>query len=592
MKAVNVNHLWGTLIVEELVRSGVDYFVICPGSRSTPLAIAVAEKSECRQTVHFDERGAAFLALGYGKATGRPAAVICTSGTAAANFYPAIIEASQSRVPLIVLTADRPPELRDSGALQTIDQVKLFGSYARWFADVPTPSTEISPAYLLSTIDYAVAAASGNPAGPVHLNCMFREPLAPLGESRSFAEYLQPLTGWLKTDRPFTEYSIGSPLAATGDIARLAESLAASRRGVLVAGALARSTDTAAIIALADRLDWPLLADISSGVRFAGSAAQQIITQHDLYLRSEAITRRLEPDLILHFGAPPLSKSLQRYLTSSGAELVIVDSAPLQLDPMHIAGKRLIASPALVAQAWAAQLKVTPSPLLAAFRKLDEIAREQLSEAALGKAAELHELGIAEQVLRSASENRAVFVASSMSLRLAEMAAAVNGAHARVGANRGANGIDGTIATAIGFAAGAGTPVTLLIGDLATLHDLNSLALIRTADQPVTIVCLNNDGGGIFSHLPVAKIEAHFEEVFGTPHGRSLRAACDLFDIKFHSPKTLKDFATVYRASLKSRKSALIEVKTERAIEAAWLQKLWIRIEEIALRRLDQLVNS
>jgi len=592
MKAVNLNHLCGKLIVDELLRSGVDYFVICPGSRSTPLAIAVAENNECRKTVHFDERGAAFLALGYGKATGRPAAVICTSGTAAANFFPAIIEASQSRVPLIVLTADRPPELRDTGALQTIDQVKLFGSYARWFADLPTPSTEVSPAYLLSTIDHAVAAASGNPAGPVHLNCMFREPLAPLGEPRSFSEYLQPLASWLKSARPFTEYAIGSPQAAPGDIARLAESLAAARRGVLVAGALARSTDAAAIVALAEHLDWPLLADISSGVRFAGSAAQPIITQHDLYLRSEAITRRLESDLILHFGAPPLSKSLQRYLTSSASELVIIDAAPLRLDPTHSAGKRLIAAPALVAQALADQVEAKPSPLLAAFRKLDEIAREQLSEATLGKTAEVHELSIAEQVLRSASENRAIFVASSMPLRLAEMAAAASGSGARVGANRGANGIDGTIATAVGFATGAGTPVTLLIGDLAALHDLNSLALLRTADQPVTIVCLNNDGGGIFSHLPVAKIDAHFEEMFGTPHGRSLRAAGDLFDIKYHAPKTLKDFTTVYRASLKSKKSALIEVKAERSIEAAWLQKLWIRIEEIALRRLDQLVNS
>lgn len=592
MKAANVNHLWGKLIVEELFRSGIDYFVICPGSRSTPLAIAVAENAECRKTVHFDERGAAFLALGYGKATRRPAAVICTSGTAAANFYPAVIEASQSRVPLIVLTADRPPELRDSGALQTIDQVKLFGSYARWFADLPTPSTEISPAYLLSTIAYAVAAASGNPAGPVHLNCMFRDPLAPLGELKSYSEYLQPLASWLKCERPFTEYAIGSPQAATGDIARLAESLAAARRGVLVAGALTSSTDATAIVALAEHLDWPLLADVSSGVRFAGSAAPQIITQHDLYLRSEAITRRLEPDLILHLGAPPLSKSLQRYLTSSEAELVIVDAAPLQLDPTHSAGKRLIAAPAIVAQALAEQLEMKPSPLLAAFQKLDEIAREQLSEAALGKTADVHELSIAESVLRSASENRAVFVASSMPLRLAEMAAVAGGAAASVGANRGANGIDGTIATAIGFATGAGTPVTLLIGDLAALHDLNSLALLRNADQPVTIVCLNNDGGGIFSHLPVARIEAHFEEVFGTPHGRSLRAACDMFDVKYHAPKTLKDFTTVYRASLKSRKSALIEVKTERAAEAAWLQKLWIRVEEIALRRLDQLVNS
>ncbi len=589
MKATSLNQLWGRLLVEELIRCGVDHFVVSPGSRSAPLTLAAAENTRCTKTIHFDERGAAFYALGHTKATGPPAAVICTSGTAAANILPAVVEANHSGVPLIVLTADRPPELRDTGASQTIDQVRLFGSQVRWFHDLPTPTTEIGPQVLLSTIDAAVAHSLGPDPGPVHLNCPFREPLAPIGLEKDFSEYLLPVQDWLSGATPFTKYAQPQLSVSDDEIAMLAEQVGIAKRGVIVAGCGLTGRAAEAIAELAGRLQWPLLAESTSGLRASGRTGSTICAHFDFYLRSEAIARRLRPDLILQFGRSPISKATMQYLCDSGAPWIVVAETPRRIDPLHRTSKRFVAAPATIANALQEVAQKSPSGLLAHFQSLDALAVELLEPLSNSKSVELHELMIALLALKSATS---VFLAASMPLRLAEMVATTGGTALLLSANRGVNGIDGTVAAAAGFACGANTATTLLVGDLALLHDLNSLALLRANPQPLVVICLNNDGGGIFSHLPIAKVGEMFEPYFGTPHGLTFRSAAELFNIKYHEPKTPKDFATVYRAALKSKKPALIEIKTSREIEAEWLRKLWIRVEEKALRRLDEMVNS
>ncbi len=589
MNATSLNQVWGRLLIEELIRCGVNHFVVAPGSRSAPLALAVAENPRCTKTVHFDERGAAFYALGYAKATGRPAAVLCTSGTAAANLFPAVVEANYSGVPLIVLTADRPPELRDTGASQTIDQINLFGSQVRRFFDVPTPTAEVGPQVLLSTVDTAVAHSLGPDPGPVHLNCPFREPLAPIGLEKDFSEYLKPVENWLSRATPFTLYAKPHSAIADSDIAVLAEQINSAKRGVIVAGYGLAGRAAEAIADLAEKLQWPLLAESTSGLRASDRSGPTTMAHYDLYLRSEAIVRRLRPDLILQFGRSPISKATMQYLSDSGAQWIVVAETPRRIDPVHRTGLRIGADPAAIAAALKGNVQEKTSGLLAHFQSLDALAVELLEPLSNSKSAELHELTIAFLALKSAS---CVFLAASMPVRLAEMAAAAGGVVALISANRGVNGIDGTVATAAGFACGASAATTLLLGDLALLHDLNSLALLRSNPQPVVVICFNNDGGGIFSHLPIAKVGEMFEPYFGTPHGLTFRAAAELFNIKYHEPKTPKDFATVYRAALKSKKPALIEIRTSRETEVEWLRKLWIRVEEKALRRLDELVNS
>jgi len=314
VKADHINILWARLIIAELARNGIRQICIAPGSRSSPFALAAAENTDISTAVHYDERGVAFFALGYAQATGKAAAVICTSGTAVANCLPAVVEASQSCMPLIILSADRPPELQDSGAPQTITQTGIFGQFVRWEFGLPTPDESISPPFVLTTVDQTCYRAGQSPKGPVHLNCRFREPLAPTGIDRDWHNYLDSISRWTDSAAPFTRYIMDDRNERCGGSNTVISAITRAKRGIIVAGPLAADAEKQGIVKLADKLDWPLLADIGSGLRHCGRGCGNVICHYDLFLRSAELRQRLAADFVLQLGGTPISKNLQRYL--------------------------------------------------------------------------------------------------------------------------------------------------------------------------------------------------------------------------------------------------------------------------------------
>lgn len=554
--APNLNHCWAQLLVEELVRLGVDRFFIAPGSRSTPLSIAAVAHPQVKATIHFDERGLAFAALGCARVTRRPAAVITTSGTAVANLLPAVVEASLENVPLLLLTADRPPELRDCGANQAIDQVKIFGDHVRWHFDMPCPDEKVSPRVVLSTVDHAHARAM---TGPVHLNLQFREPLAPSIEPYDRKKIMAHLGNWLAAKKPFTRYQDPEVMTTHG---WLTEEILPRRRvkGVVVlAGPVAASPHFEnAIVELAEAAGWPLITDVRSEHRGHG------ICFADHLLLSDRFARSMRPDVVLQFGARLVSKRVQQWIEASKPSMHAIVSAGFErLDPGLSVTHRWSADPGFAARALLPRIRGSGrATWLRAWRRADAAAAKSISTEL--DCHPLSEPWIARATWDAAANaGHGIVLASSMPVRDVDMLAGSTGASFVV-ANRGASGIDGTVSTAIGAALGSDKPVTLLIGDLSLLHDLNTLALLRDHRKPFVIVAVNNDGGGIFHFLPVAAHPQHFEKVFGTPHGLGFAAAAEMFRLRYVQPQSTEAFTAAYREASAHDGPTLIEVRTQR----------------------------
>ncbi len=573
METARANRLWADLIVEELVRSGVDFFCVAPGSRSTPLVAALAENEKARHLVHFDERGTAFAALGYARATGLPAAWITTSGTAVANGLPAVVEAATDGVPMILLTADRPPELRQTGANQTVDQPDIFGDFVRWRFDMPAPSLDVDPASVLTTVDQAVYRAGRAPKGPVHLNLMFREPLIP-GPHNDPAPAANGPERWRDTTEPYTRYATTRPAVDGAAVEALWERLRPVGRGLVVAGRLTTRAQGEAVQGLADSLGWPLLPDVGSQVRLGGGP--QSAAFYDVLLADAEFAADHAPEAVLHFGGRALSKRLEGFVAGHRPDpYVVVRENPFRLDPGHLVTHsvesgiedfcaslgRLAAERSSAAEAsWAAGWRAASGEV------------GSVLDRALAVGDGLDEPLVARLISREVAEGHGLVVASSMPIRDLDAFAATDGAGVPVAANRGASGIDGTVATAAGYARGSGRPVTLLIGDLALLHDLNSLAMLR--GLPVTVVVLNNDGGGIFSFLPVSEHGPFFEPFFGTPQGVGFGPAAAMFGLHYERPKTPEAFLSAYRTARSAGGPSLIEVETDRAENVALHRRL------------------
>jgi 2-succinyl-5-enolpyruvyl-6-hydroxy-3-cyclohexene-1-carboxylate synthase len=574
----SANRLWARLIVEELVRCGVDLFCVAPGSRSTPLVAALAGNEAAGKIVHFDERGTAFGALGYARATGRPAAWITTSGTAVANGLPAVAEAATDGVPMILLTADRPPELRQTGANQTIDQPDIFGDFVRWRFDLPAPSLEIDPAMVLTTIDQAVYRASRAPRGPVHLNLMFREPFLPHpGDDE------EPPSGpasWQKSGKPYTRYAATRPAPVEEEIGYLRDLLHPVGRGLVVAGRLSSREQGEAAVRLAESLGWPLLPDVSSQVRL-GLYSKSLVAHYDALLASDRFAAQHAPEAVLHVGGRSLSKRLEGFLSRSRPDpYVVVRENPFRLDPHHRVTHSVEADVLGFCDALARGSNRSPKAdsWVVAWRESSEKVGRRL-EGLLSGVTEPSEPLVAHLVSREIPADHGLVVASSMPIRDVDTYGATDGPPVPVAANRGASGIDGTVATAAGFARGLGRPVTLLIGDLALLHDLNSLAMLR--DLRVVVVAINNDGGGIFSFLPVSRHQEFFEPYFGTPQGVGFGPAAAMFGLRYERPRTTEEFLWAYRAACAGEGSTLIEVKTDRAENVALHRELLAGISDL-----------
>ncbi len=491
-------------LVDELVRAGVTDAVVAPGSRSTPLALAVAARPELRLHVFHDERSGSFAALGFGVATGRPALVVCTSGTAAAELHAAVIEAHQAEIPLLVCTADRPPELRDVSAPQTIDQDRLYGSAVRAFVDAGVPDEAMSSRWrpLLARV---IGDARGPWPGPVHLNLPFRDPL--VGEP-------DELPPGRPDRRPWHDVVWGPRVLEPAVLDVLGARLD-QQRGVIVAGVGAGDPD--AVHELAAAAGWPVLADPRSGCRLPRPAT---VAAFDDLLRHGSFARDHTPTVVLRLGRPPASKVLAEWLAQSGADQVQVVTSPAGVDPEGTAAVRVVADPTSLARDLAKRLSAgARTPWAARWRRAEERAQTALS-AALAEVARPTEPGLARALVAALPDGSMLVVSSSMPVRDVEWYA-VPRHGLRIVANRGANGIDGVVSTAVGVALGSARPTTLLIGDIAFLHDQNGLLGLASRGADLTVVVVDNDGGGIFSFLPQAtQVPAErFEALFGTPHG-------------------------------------------------------------------------
>jgi 2-succinyl-5-enolpyruvyl-6-hydroxy-3-cyclohexene-1-carboxylate synthase len=569
------NRLWAYLIVEELIRCGIDFFCVAPGSRSTPLVAALAANERARSLIHLDERGTAFAALGYARATGRPAAWITTSGTAVANGLPAVVEAATDGVPMILLTADRPPELRQTGANQTIDQPDIFGDYVRWRFDLPAPDPGIDPAMVLTTVDQAAYRAGRTPQGPVHLNLMFREPLLP---EPGDEPVLSGPSSWVRGGRPYTRYAATKPAVDEMEVHRLWETLRPVKKGLLVAGRLASRKQGEAVLRLADTLGWPLLPDIGSQIRLG---SEGLAAYYDALVAGDSFAETHAPEAVVHVGRRALSKRLEQFLASGRPDpYVVVRENPFRLDPSHRVTHSVEANVLDFCSALARAATEYPPEMDTSWKAgwleaSEEVGRHLDRDLSGGP----NEPLVARVLSRDIPSDHGLVVASSMPVRDLDTYATTNGAPVPVAANRGASGIDGTVATAAGFARGLGRPVTLLIGDLALLHDLNSLAMLR--DVHVVVVVLNNDGGGIFSFLPIARHEDFFEPYFGTPQGVGFEPAAKMFGLAYEHPDTMEGFVEAYGSACARNSSTLIEIETDRTENVALHRRL---LREVADR--------
>jgi 2-succinyl-5-enolpyruvyl-6-hydroxy-3-cyclohexene-1-carboxylate synthase len=493
-----------------LAAAGVQRIVVSPGSRSTPLTLAAHAVTELELTVHHDERSAGFFALGLARASGNPVALICTSGTATANYLPAVIEAFHAAVPLLVLTSDRPPVPRDRGAPQTIDQVGIYGTHTRWAVELPIPD-EAHPDHARATARRAVAAALGRPAGPVHLNWPLRKPLEP-------AAPLVPVTaGSARLERP-------EPAAQEGHSQRLAD-LMGAERGLIVAGPTDLTPQEAGNVArFAAVTGWPILADATSQLRAGEHVADAplITTAHHL-LGCESLATAT-PDVVLLIGGVPSSAAFERWLPDSGsAHTVLIDPDGLWRDPTAAATERIQADPArLLSRAAAGAGTARSGGWTELWTGADEVASAIIDSALEGPA--LSEASLARTLGRSLAPGTILYVSSSMPVRDVDLFLPARRTPLHILANRGANGIDGVTSSALGAAAAGAGPVVLLTGDLAFLHDVSGLLVGATLGQDLTLVVPNNDGGGIFSFLPIASTlpQDDFRTLFHTPHGIDL----------------------------------------------------------------------
>lgn len=564
-EAPNLNTLWMACVIEELARSGVTNYVICAGSRSTPLVVAVQRHRLTRFVMNHDERGAAYYAIGWAKAVGKPVAVIVTSGTAVANLLPGVVEAAQSQVPLLLCTADRPAELRDTGANQTVTQVGIFSSYPRWAKDMPPPSTEYPVHALLGDIDLAVAHATGaltqNP-GPVHLNFQFRENLAPDGGAvrgapdRTSAwppSYIQTaeLYRWMERLKPRSTYAAFSPdigdWAVVDELVRIARS--GTGRILVLVGTLRNSKEVLLAEDIALRLQAALFADITSGLRQRSSAVHFA----DQLLQSPLLAGDvMQLDALVHLGGPCCSARLNAFAKAAAPRLYVrVAPAPIRMDQDHIVTHHLpCVLPALATALLERGLERAEGPPVF-WQPLSAAAGDELATGILNSG--LSEPFVAYTVSRLLTGR--LLISSSMPIRDLDFYALPYSSllHCPCDpplANRGASGIDGVISTAVGFCRGSGKSATLVIGDTATLHDLNALQQLTGEDPPeLTIVLVNNSGGGIFSFLPIAQHKDNFSPCFDAPHATDFGAACQAFGISYICCESADAFETAYLQS-------------------------------------------
>jgi 2-succinyl-5-enolpyruvyl-6-hydroxy-3-cyclohexene-1-carboxylate synthase len=541
----NRNTALASAMVEELARSGVRRAVLSPGSRSTPLAVALWREPEIEVTVILDERSAGFFALGAALATGIPAAVLCTSGGAAANLHPSVVEADAAGVPMILLTADRPPELRDIGAGQTIDQLKLYGEAVRWFCEVGTHEADDDGLlHFRSVACRAYASAAGDPRpGPVHLNVPWREPLAPIPVAGQVTA-TNPLALEGRRDAPLNAVTPAAPRADEAVLDLLAERIESSPRGLIVAGRQSEPGLAGPVTELAAAAGYPILAEPTSQLRRGPHDRSLLVTTYDAIVRDRP--EDLEPELVIRFGDLPTSKPLRQWLGAiDGLDQIVVDPVGEWREPTRRATTMVRGEPGATARALTERLSrlrpgaaaVAGSPFATGWLEAERAVRTTVY-GHLESLDSLSEPGIWHALGRALRDGDSVFAASSMPVRDLEAFLRPGPEGVRFASNRGANGIDGLVSTAAGLAAGSGARTWAVLGDLALFHDIGGLAAVAHAPE-LRLLVIDNSGGGIFHFLPQAEAmpEAEFEALLGTPAGRDPADAARLFDLSVSLPE-------------------------------------------------------
>jgi 2-succinyl-5-enolpyruvyl-6-hydroxy-3-cyclohexene-1-carboxylate synthase len=567
--------------VDELAKSGLTDVVISPGSRSTPLAMTFREHPDIKEWIILDERSAAFFGLGLAKQTNRPVALVCSSGTAAANYFPAIVEAHESRVPLIALTADRPHELRDVGAPQAIDQLKIYGSYVKNFLEMALPgSSEDMLTYARTRAARAVhEAMSGNP-GPVHLNFPFREPLIP-----DFTlEHIwgQPL------HEPYHIWHEGKKKLPESFIKQITEQLTSNEKGLIVCGPQMNPELAEAVTMLAENWGVPILADPLSQVRTGAHSTENVIEGYDGFLRNEKVRAYLKPDYIIRFGAMPVSKAYLFFVRENpDAQQFVVEEDFGYRDPVGNPTEFIFADPVsfcsdLLETGY--MRNSTENDWLHTWKSFNEVARRHFVHASDGS---LTEGEAVKQLTEVIPNNSTFYVGNSMSIRDVDTFLMTGSKHVTLLANRGANGIDGMVSSGLGAAA-SGKPVTLLLGDLSFFHDMNGLLAAKHYQLNITILVVNNNGGGIFSFLPQSKHEKHFEALFGTPLHIDFQKAIEMYGGSYHNPKDSSELKEALLSSYQEQGLSVVEVKTDRNENLHWHRELWKAIEEEILKMVVQ----
>ncbi|WP_110114227.1 2-succinyl-5-enolpyruvyl-6-hydroxy-3-cyclohexene-1-carboxylic-acid synthase [Bacillus sp. CGMCC 1.16541] len=563
--------------IDELSNANVYDVVVSPGSRSTPLALLMAEHPDIRVHLNIDERSAGFFALGMAKAKKVPVALLCTSGTAAANYYPAVVEAHYSRIPLLIITADRPHELRDIGAPQAIDQMHLFGKYAKWFAELALPEeTPNMIRYIRTVAGRAIHTASATPAGPVHLNVPLREPLVPNLSLEGL---------WENGKRQETSYVKGTSGRMTlsqQEFKQLADRLERYEKGLIVCGDHVDENLASSICALAEKLQFPIIADPLSQVRSGKHDKRYVISTYDTILKNDELFELLHPDVVIRFGAMPVSKPLTLLLKNyPPTEMFVIDEGNGWRDPTLLATNMISCHDLEFCDSLVQYLNEKSSEnsqWLNIWDQLNHLVTCVLTEVT-SKDDRLFEGRIVSQLVQHLPEQSTLFVGNSMPIRDVDTFFMNNEKSIRVLANRGANGIDGVVSTALGVSM-VHEHTVLLIGDLSFYHDLNGLLAAKMLNLNLTVVLVNNDGGGIFSFLPQSKEEKHFESLFGTPTGIDYEHVVNMYGGTFLKAKTWDDFGMYLRDSVSSKGLHVIEVQTNRQENVQLHRKLWNNVSQ------------
>jgi 2-succinyl-5-enolpyruvyl-6-hydroxy-3-cyclohexene-1-carboxylate synthase len=566
----NTNLLWSSILAETLFRLGLTTAVICPGSRSAPLAIAFANHPNIDAIPVLDERSAAFFALGIARQQHRPVALICTSGTAGANFYPAVIEAYESRVPLLILTADRPPELRDCNAGQAIDQQKLYGSFPNWYTELAIPSCEPALlAYLRQTIRHAWNRALFPVPGVVHLNLPLREPLAPIPDS-----HVQAQSETFNASDFFAVPFGSSTFPISVPSLPVAE-WQTSPRGIIVAGlAQPRSPETycRAIAALSKHLGYPVLAEGLSPLRNYADLMPNLISTYDLILRNATLAEKLAPTIVLQIGEMPTSKQLRTWLAATQPLQWVIDPSRRNLDPLHGKTTHLPCAIEQLAAELEQDWKVTPDfNEYCHLWQTAEMETRQNRDRALRQTTDLFEGKAAWMLSRYLPQGTPLFISSSTPVRDVDFFWVPSNSHVQPFFNRGANGIDGSLSTALGMAHHNQSSV-MLTGDLALLHDTNGFLLHPHFVGHLTIVLINNNGGGIFEMLAIAQYEdVPFEKFFALPQSVNFAKLCATYGID-HEPITSWEHLKQRLDPLPQSGIRILELCTDRKTDAQWRQ--------------------